>query len=427
MSGLSCTINKCNRISRALCHCCNQNICLLHLNEHYETFICQLNPLVDEINTLENRLIGIDMKLLMEKTRQEFDKYRYQYHQTIDEYFERKYQEFEENLKEKFQEQNKDINTIRISLKKFHDDQEISQKEIDFFKREIEEINKNLYHIEHQSIPINIHPLIIDNNLIEINEKKKDFLLPIKIMENLNMKSQVFASNNQLLLIHQQSSLSLIDQNFQIIKKLPWHFGSIRDICWLTPLNRFIIITESHGICFVQENTISFENEKIFEKEIFSSCTCSDTSLYLTCDNASSSIAEYRLLPSIKLIKQWKSPDICKKNESIICIRYDNEKFGLILRKYPEKTLTFELRSIYNFDRIWLIQLNPNSESYRCCILNDHDWLFTNTNSSHILHITKDGKMKKSFNYNNKIFDASLFGQNLLAILTENTINFHKL
>lgn len=63
MSGLPCVINKCNRVSRALCHCCNQNICILHLKEHYETLTSQLNPLTDEINVLENRLIEIDVKI----------------------------------------------------------------------------------------------------------------------------------------------------------------------------------------------------------------------------------------------------------------------------------------------------------------------------------------------------------------------------
>lgn len=186
------------------------------------------------------------------------------------------------------------------------------------------------------------------------------------------------------------------------------------------------MLAEDYGICFVQENTISFDNEKIFDDK-FNSCTCSDTSLYLTFGNYGSPILEYRLLPSMELIKQWKSPDTCRKDEYISCIRYNNEKLGLSIRKYSEKNLIFELRSVYAFDRLWSIQIDIGLDSYRCCLFNNNDWLLTSTNSSYILHITKDGKMKRSYNYNTKPSNTTLFGRNILAILTENKINFHKL
>ncbi len=67
------------------------------------------------------------------------------------------------------------------------------------------------------------------------------------------------------------------------------------------------------------------------------------------------------------------------------------------------------------------------SYQYGYCLLNDNDWLFLNKSSSYILHITKDGKMKGSYSYNSKPCNATLFGQNMLTILTENEINFHKL
>jgi hypothetical protein len=49
-----CAIETCKRKSRALCHCCNKNLCPDHLKEHDDSINSQIHPLVDEINTLDN-------------------------------------------------------------------------------------------------------------------------------------------------------------------------------------------------------------------------------------------------------------------------------------------------------------------------------------------------------------------------------------
>ena len=61
-----CSNETCKRKSRALCHCCNKNLCLDHLKEHYDLTNSQLNLLVDEINTLADQLLVLNiMKLLI--------------------------------------------------------------------------------------------------------------------------------------------------------------------------------------------------------------------------------------------------------------------------------------------------------------------------------------------------------------------------
>ncbi|CAF3941370.1 unnamed protein product, partial [Rotaria sordida] len=52
----SCSITTCKRASRFLCDCCQQNLCIHHLNEHNTLVISELNPLIDDINLLNNRL-----------------------------------------------------------------------------------------------------------------------------------------------------------------------------------------------------------------------------------------------------------------------------------------------------------------------------------------------------------------------------------
>ena len=143
----------------------------------------------------------------------------------------------------------------------------------------------------------------------------------------------------------------------------------------------------------------------------FYSCTCSETSLFVTTDNHHSTIIEYRLLPSIELIKQWKFPNTCTKNEFISTIRYNNKKLGLIIQNSFKKILHIELRSLPTLDRLWSIpiDININPYQYGYCLLNNNDWLFINKNSSYILHITNNGKIKRSYIYNSKPSNAILF------------------
>ncbi|CAF3019632.1 unnamed protein product [Rotaria sp. Silwood2] len=412
MSQTLCAINKCKRISRALCHCCNQDICLLHLKEHYDIILAQLNPLTDEINAIDNRLIAIDIKDLIEECRKQLEEWRDKYYKTIDNLFEQKYDELEQMIINKVDKQKDGISLTRRTITKLIEEQEASQQDINLIKTEIHQFNENVNNICNKNADL--------HSVLSSTCKTIDFS---------GIKSPIIGTNDRYLLFHQNLYLCLIDYNFKIIKKLPWHFERIQDICWSSTLDRFILTTETCGICFVHENTISLDNANCLNNEKFHSCTCSNTSLYLTVDDYASAIIEYRLLPSIEIIKQWKSPDTCTNDEYIDCIRYNNDRLGLVIQKFSENILKFELRSVKTLDRLWSVQVNIDLKPYQCgyCLFNDHDWLFINMSSSCILHITKDGKIKEKYDYNPKPYNATLFGDNKLAILTESGVNFHKL
>ncbi len=64
---------------------------------------------------------------------------------------------------------------------------------------------------------------------------------------------------------------------------------------------------------------------------------------------------------------------------------------------------------------------------FRCCSLNCDEWLVMDYVAKHLLHITKDGKLKATIAYNAVPFRAALFCLNMLAISTEGGINFHQL
>ncbi|CAF3561489.1 unnamed protein product [Rotaria sp. Silwood1] len=432
MSQTLCTINKCKRISRALCHCCNQDLCLLHLKEHNDMVIAQLNPLTDEINTIDNQLMTIDIKESIGECRKKLEEWRNKYYKTIDNLFEQKYKEIEQIVINKIDKQKDEINLTRRTLTKLIQEEEASQQDVDLLKTEIHQLNENLNKIEHISFQINIQPLVIDDHIIQIQEKAdlhSVLSLPFKTIDFPGIKSPIIASNDRYLLFHQNLYLCLIDYDYKIIKKLPWYLERIQDICWSSTLDRFILIVESCGICFVHENTISLDNSNCLKKGKFHSCTCSNTSLFLSVDDYMSTIIEYRLLPSIEIIKQWKSPDTCIQDEYIDCIRYNNETLALVIQKFPEKLLKFELRSAKTLDRLWSVQVDIDSKPFQCgyCLFYDYYWLFINKNSSCILNITTDGKIKEKYDYSSKAYNATLFADKKLAILTESGINFHKL
>ncbi|CAF4862465.1 unnamed protein product [Rotaria socialis] len=69
----SCSIHQCTRISRRLCDCYQQNLCLQHINEHNTVLISQHNPLVGEINTIGDRLKALNIQKTMEYSRQKLE------------------------------------------------------------------------------------------------------------------------------------------------------------------------------------------------------------------------------------------------------------------------------------------------------------------------------------------------------------------
>ncbi|CAF3042156.1 unnamed protein product, partial [Rotaria sp. Silwood2] len=92
-----CAIETCKRKSRALCHCCSKNLCPDHLKEHDVVINSQVNPLVDEINNIDNQLSSLNVGEIIDKCRQKLDKWRHDCHNIIDRYYEEKSQELQQH------------------------------------------------------------------------------------------------------------------------------------------------------------------------------------------------------------------------------------------------------------------------------------------------------------------------------------------
>ncbi len=139
---------------------------------------------------------------------------------------------------------------------------------------------------------------------------------------------------------------------------------------------------------------------------------------------------EISLLPSITVIKEWKAPTTCTMDELIDDIVYNNETLIVVIVNKIEKSVHLELRSCQSLDRLWSFLLdvvyNENIR-FRCCSLDYNGWLVAGFPAGHLLHITKDGKMKQTMAYKESAYRVTWFTPDMLVIVTKKEINFHKI
>ncbi|CAF0774464.1 unnamed protein product [Adineta steineri] len=429
-----CGLVKCSRTSRGLCDCCKQNLCLQHLNEHNALLISELDSLADEINALGNRFKTLNIQKTNESYYEKLDQWRVKCHEEIDRFFELKHQQLNECMSGKVREQEKEYNRLQSKVAELIREQETTKQDIDLLTSSIRHLEEQLHRIDRTYFQINIRPLVIDDDCICINEKIEheiDLLTLSSTYKKINypLESRMaLTCNGQHVLIHRKPNLCLIDREMNIVKQTVWYSEKIYDFCWSSTLNKFVVIDENN-VFLIDKNTLMIENVPTI-KERWLSCTCSDTTLFLSTKRRPSSIVQYNLLPSMKFIKEWKSSHISSRDEIIHNIVYTNETLALIVKNKSDKVVRMELRSIETFDSIWILQLDiPCNDNafFHCCSLMHNEWLIADHENGRFLHITNDGKMKKTFAYNPNPHRVILFELDTLVVSTKNEVKFHKL
>ena len=139
---------------------------------------------------------------------------------------------------------------------------------------------------------------------------------------------------------------------------------------------------------------------------------------------------EYRLLPSVEFIKEWKFPKTCQSDEWISDMKYNNGSIALIIMKPSQKKIFIQLRNIHTLDQLWSFELDNmvlQEKAVRCCILNSEEWLVLDNEFDRLVHLTKDGKIKSSCSYEPKPYGASMFGPDIIVIAADNNIKFYQL
>ena len=403
--------------------------------EHDSLLNSQLNPLSEEINALGERLKSIQLENSIGNSHEKLEKWRNDCHQSVDQFFEEKCRALDQCIAKKMEKQREEISQIRKKMTKLIQEQEATHRDIDSLTATVRELEREMSKIEKTSLQLDIKPLLIDHNLIQIEDSDANrFDLPSlpPVYRSINYPRENWvplACSNRYVLLHQEPNLCLVDRDLNIVKQNSWIYGTIYDMCWSSTLNRFIVINGSE-VFLIDEEQMSIENIQTLPKRKWLSCTTSETSLFLSTKVWGSSIMEFSLSPTIELVKQWQSPDTCTRDEVINSIVYNNGTLAMMIKNPTEKMIHIEMRSSTTLDRLWSVRLNiaySQNIRTRCCLLTQNEWLVVDRNTSRIFHVTKDGKVKSSSAYNPSPFCATVFDQDMLAISTARGVNLHKL
>ena len=429
-----CTIDTCKRISRALCHCCQKNLCIIHLNEHNDLLNSQLNPLTDEINALSERLEILNAEHVLDNYHQELEQWRQECYKKIDHFVAEKRQELDHFVAQKLDKQKEEVIRMRSMLDKLIRDEEVTRQDIETLTSTIRQIENEIHKIEQSCFSIDIRPLLINESIVQIKEicaqqfDPSTLSLVYKTITSPPGSWFSLTSNGRLLLIHQEPNLCFVNAELTIIKQVLWPHDVISDICWSSTLDRFIVIVKD-SIFLVDENTMSIESVETVEKRNWISCTCFKEQLFLSTEEWGSSIVEVNFSPRIAVIKEWKSPVTCTMDEYIGDMVYNNKRLAVVISNEVQKSIRMELRSCTMLDCLWSLPLDIVylRGSFRCCSLTCNGWLVEDHIVGRLLHITADGNLKETIAYKEIPHCITLFGSNMLAIATEQGINFHKI
>ena len=436
MSQQQCAVKDCKRSSRTICQCCNQNLCRDHFNQHDDMLNSQLNPLTDEINALSDRLSAIKIERLTNESRKKLDKWRSDCYKIIDQYYEMKCIELEQFIGRHIDEQREAFIKIRSKMNELIENQETTKRDIQMLTTAIGQLQNQMNQIENTSCEIEVHPLVIDRNLIKVKQPYQTqitFTLsnlssPYQIKNLPNRLCDMLCSNERFLMVYIEPCLYLINHQLEIIKDQRFNSDSIKDICWSLALNQFILVCED-DIFLIDENTMSIEPVRDIKDNNWWTGTCSNTSLYLSKDVVDSSIYEFDLLPSIRFKTVHKINNLKNHDERIDSIVYNNETLALTTNNESNQTKYFELRSLKTFSLIWSLKLTVeyDTRALRCCLLPCNEWLVADWYTSSLFHITNEGKMKEKHQYKSEPLNINLFRSNMLLIGTRNGVHFHKL
>jgi hypothetical protein len=431
-----CVFDGCKFTSRVLCHCCNKNFCLEHLKEHNESINSELNPLVDEINTIGAQLITLNIGELTTDCREKLDQWRDDCFMMINHFYEKKCEELDKRCMKRRDLLQVEIDQIRAKLTKLICEQEITSEDLEILTLNIYDVKRKIVQIKEKSFEIDLHPLIIDENLISIQDTKiyeldlSNLSKPYRNLPCTDQSWPAMINNDRVLLIDQYPNIILFNRDLKIIKQTHWSYGFIRNMCWSSILSSFIVINNEKEVFTIKENSLLIERIKTIEEQYWWSCTCSNTSLFLTNTTMGTNIFEFNLLSSFQLIKRWKPPNSCKQHEYIDDISYNNGKLALIIKVSSNNTVHLEVRSSTTLDHLWSLQLDIKKswfqQTIRCCPLMYDEWLVVEGNTSHLFHILKSGQIKLESEYEPSPVNAILFGSNILVIRTKKTIMFHR-
>lgn len=183
-----CLIETCKREAETYCYHCSQDVCTKHYLDHKKSIQEQLNPIVDEINLIYDRLRHTDqietkpIPQYVTNTCNQLDKWREDFHHRIDITYYRirdQIQNIIENHKreqtEKVMKSFESLGKMRTQMNELLKEGDVTHRQLESIKQQVEEIKrKEQEPIKYPNISISIEKLNIDKCIsITIDEKQR--------------------------------------------------------------------------------------------------------------------------------------------------------------------------------------------------------------------------------------------------------------
>lgn len=431
-----CAVDKCGRSSRALCHCCQQNLCRDHLIEHDDLLNSRLNPIADEVNQLNDKLNHLDINNLLVNAHEQLEKWRQEGYRKIDEFVNEKQRVLHESISSKVTKISEEITQLKTCVGQLIKKQDTTVEDLRNLSSIINTVRQEIGKLEYKYVGLNVKSLEIDKKIVQIEEDEikhafnlRNLLPSVHVINRTQESPKPIASNTKFLLMHMNNQLCLLNDDLVTFRAIPWVCTWIWDMCWSSTLKRFFIIT-LNDIYILDEEFMQLQCLPTKDRYSYCACTCSEKSFYVTTNVLGSSICEFSLTPEFQLVKRWEPAGLCQKDEMIQDIVYHCGTLGFIVVNQTVHRKRMELRSIQKFELIWCIQfdaIDPLHDAFRLCLFNCDEWLVTDWKTSTIFHITNDGQIKSSFIYDEIPYRCCQFGPNFLAISAKASISFHSM
>lgn len=434
-----CVDPTCNSKPSTVCSCCNQNVCYEHLKSHADSVQSKLNGFSNEMVDLIEQMKVFELPKIIENSREKLSRWKENCYRMINDYYEGKCRELEEFSKVKFLQHEKEIDQIQNTIADLSRRDKATQRDLQTLKLSIDDLKYEINKFKTKGLQIDIRPFVVENHAISIKDSKPNAfnlnssnLLSTKhTIQCLKESQSELAANDRFILLNLGENLSLLDRDLTIHQQTPWMSECIYDMCWSSTLSKFIVITNRRKVYQINETTLEIVRIHGIEKTAWLSCTSSETCLYLTTGDVGTIIYQFKLTPTIRTVKQWIPPYSCRPHESILHMQYNNGTMALIVRESFHGAVDLELRSSATLTRLWTLPLDVRTpgiwSKITCRSLPYDEWLVVHTATSRLFHITKDGKLKITLEYQPQLSNATLFGSNTLVVHLGSKVNFHQL
>ena len=390
------------------------------------------------MNFLDEQLKASSTTRLIGHCLGKLDRWRHMSYQLIDQLYDETCRELHQRSLVKLDEQRRELNQLRIQVIALAPSETSNEKTIDTIESALNHVRQGIKAMEKHRFHLYVRPLKLDTSFITIEESMVNAShlslvdLPTRLIQCSGQWGPALAKNQRFLLIDRYPNLCLVNRQLKVVNESPCPFDFIRDMSWSSALRAFIAVTRAREIYRIDERTLTTQLIHRSEDNDWSSCVCSDSSLFVIARGQTSQIFQFNLLsPAFDLLKRWKPPHSCQHYELILHTSGNKRTLALVLSHATTQRVHFELRSPATLARLWSLELDVTSivvqPLIRCSPFRFDQWLIVDERTSRLFQISKDGQVETIVPYPNSLFNALLFTSNLLAVRTKNAVHFHRI